>query len=97
MKRIIYIISFTILGILLGLLLHSVIEIAVIKLLLRDYDKYGLGLEFGTWFKIHTAWSIITFIGGATLGFLQGRKWWRVLYVEQRYRKWLKKPLKLNF
>ena len=97
MKKIIYLILFTILGVLLGFLVHAILEIWYIRLLLSNYERYGLGLTFDTWFTIHTYFSVITFVGGLLFGYFSGKKWWRVLYVEKKFRKWLKKDLKKEF
>ncbi len=80
MKRLVYIISFSFLGLLLGFLIHSVIEIAGIDLLVGDFEKYSLGFSVNNWFFIHKIWAGITLGGGLLFGFFQGKYWWRVLY-----------------
>lgn len=74
-----------ILGILVGFLIHALIEIIYINLLLSDFSKWGFGLAHSQWFTIHYYYSVITFVLGAGLGLWQGFYWWRIIYVEERY------------
>lgn len=97
MKRIIYLICFTFLGGLLGFLLHALIELYYIRMLVVDFDKYGFGLTWSDWYLIHSILTGLLILIGSGLGFYWGKKWWRILYVEGRYRKWLKKDLKQTF
>lgn len=86
MKKTVYIISFTALGMLLQFLLHAFVEMWYIGLLLRDFAAFGFGLSWDDWFMIHAILTAIFFIGGATIGFYAGKKWWQIIYVEQRYK-----------
>lgn len=90
MKKIIYIAAFTVVGIQLQFLLHALLEIGYVKLLVRDFVTFGFGLSWTDWYAIHYVLTIVFFIGGTAFGFVQGKKWWQILYVEQRYknRKW---------
>jgi len=97
MKKKIYILAFMILGLLLGFLIHALAEIVYIPLLVERYETFGLGLKFDTWFAIHSVWAAVALAAGLWFGYYQGQKWWRVLYVEKRYGRWFKKPLKPNF
>lgn len=88
MKRFIYIIAFTFLGLLLQFVLHAVIETWYIGLLIADFPRYGFGLSWETWERIHHVLSGIFFVGGLLFGFFSGRFWWRKLYVENlRFKK----------
>ena len=80
MKRIIYISSFVILGILLQHIIHTVIEIWYIKLLLSDFKKYGFGLSWNIWFIIHYVYGAILFIIGILWGYRMGMYFWPKLY-----------------
>ncbi|PIR57659.1 MAG: hypothetical protein COU71_02915 [Parcubacteria group bacterium CG10_big_fil_rev_8_21_14_0_10_38_31] len=86
-KRTIYISLFTFLGILISFLIHATIEIPVINLLVSDFNTYSLGLTWGQWYLIHHAVSVILLLLGITLGYLQGKRWWRIIYIEKRYAK----------
>jgi hypothetical protein len=97
MKRKVYIATFMILGVLLGFLAHAILEIWYIKLLVNDFSRYGFGWSFDTWRDIHNYFtSALLALGGIT-GFYLGRRYWRILYVERRYGKFFKRPLKQNF
>lgn len=86
-KKYIYIISFTVLGILVSFILHAAIEIPLLKLFQKDFIKYGFGLSWDIWYAIHSIGTIILFIAGAILGIWGGVHWWRVIYVEKKFRK----------
>ena len=90
MKKIIYITAFTVLGVLVQFLLHALIEVWYIGLLVRDFATFGFGLSWDTWFIIHAVLTILFLIGGVSAGYFSGKKWWRIIYVEQRYKnkKW---------
>lgn len=79
-KRIIYIISFTFLGILLQLLIHGLIENFYINLLINNFSKYSLGFSWDQWFMIHHVGTVILLITGALFGFWQGKFWWKKIY-----------------
>ena len=79
-KKIFYVFSFTILGILTQFFLHAIIEILYIKLLLTNYGVFGLGFEFATWFTIHAVFAVILFVVGIAVGFWQGMYWWKRIY-----------------
>lgn len=92
MKRTIYIIAFTFLGILLQFLVHGLVEIWYIGFLLKDFSTYGLGFSWEQWFLIHGISSIVLFLGGAAFGYWQGRYWWRRIYEEHSIRKFFFGP-----
>jgi len=80
MKKAIYLIAFTIFGLLITFLVHSLVEIWYIDLLINDFQKYSLNLSWDQWFVVHWLVSIILFIGGAIIGYYQGVFWWRKIY-----------------
>ncbi len=79
-KKIIYIAAFVLLGFLVQQLVHALIEIKYIWLLIRDYDTWGLGFSWDTWFLIHHSGAFILLVLGLGVGFWQGVYWWGVLY-----------------
>lgn len=87
MKKHIYYLSFTALGALFGFLIHAVVELYYIKLLLQDFDNYGFGWTWETWEQIHTYGTLLLVIGFGLFGYRQGKRWWRILYVEKKYLK----------
>ena len=90
MKRIVYIICFTLLGVIVQLLIHAVIEILYINLLLKDFQRYNLGLSWDQWFTVHYIGTIVLLIAGILLGFWQGIYWWKILYENKRTKDQLK-------
>jgi len=84
MKKLIYLISFTVLGILLQFLIHAGVEIWYINLLVGDFPKYSFGLSWNQWFIIHHIATVILLILGAALGFLAGKFFWRKIYENKK-------------
>ena len=72
--RKIYIVLFVIFGLLAAFLFHILIEIALIDLLIKDFARYGLGLSWSTWFKIHSSGSIVLEVLGLIGGIYFGRR-----------------------
>lgn len=88
MKRAFYIFSFTILGVLLQFLAHALLEMAVLSLLLDDFERYNLDLSWSQWYAVHRMLSLLLLMLGIIFGYRWGVFWWQVIYVEQRYKKW---------
>ena len=80
MKKTVYIILFTFLGILLQFIIHGLVESWYIGLLINDFPKYGFGLSWSQWYLIHHILTVILFFAGALFGFWQGKFWWRRIY-----------------
>ncbi len=83
MKKFVYIFLWVVLGLMLSFVAHALIEIFYIK----NYLPNG--------FTGHCALPLWLQIGlpvlGILFGFLAGKFFWRVIYVEKRVRRWLKK------
>ncbi len=88
MKRVFYIASFTLLGLLLQFIAHALIEMWYIGMLLSDFPKYGLGLSWNTWVLMHNILSVIFFIAGSWIGYKEGVYWWRKIYIEKALERW---------
>ena len=88
MKRRIYITLFALLGAIVGFLLHAIIEIWYIGRLLADFERASFGLSWRDWVLIHNVLTPLLAIAGVIAGFVQGRYWWRKIYVEQTLRRW---------
>ena len=87
MKKRIYIILFTLLGLGIQFLVHAWIEIWYIDLLLRDFEKYSFGFTWRQWFLIHHVASAILLIAGVAFGFWQGKYWWRRIYEKNNLKR----------
>lgn len=96
MKKFAYYASFIIAGLGFGFLVHALLELEYLKLLLTDFNKFGFGWSWSTWENIHTYGTLGLTLGFGWLGYMGGKKYWRILYIEQRYQKLLGK-LKTDF
>ena len=86
-KKILYVTCFTLLGYLLGQIIHGLIEIWYIGLLTADFSRFGFGLSWDMWALIQYIQAGILFLAGILLGFWQGKHWWSRLYDEEGRRK----------
>ncbi|OGZ33475.1 MAG: hypothetical protein A2Y98_03040 [Candidatus Portnoybacteria bacterium RBG_19FT_COMBO_36_7] len=91
MKKIIYIAASMLLFVLLSFILHSAIEIPMISLLTKNFDKYGLGLSWQNWYAIHSIGTFLLAFLGLAAGYFVGRRWWKIIYIEKKYRGFFKK------
>ena len=85
MKKIVYLITFVILGVILQFLIHAIVEIWYINLLVQDFTKYGLCLNWNQWSMIHRLGSVVLLIIGMAFGFWQGKFWWYRIYEQGKY------------
>ena len=83
-KHVAYIICSTILGLLLSLNAHALIEISY----LSWAERHGVAVHFYGDCALHPALQYIIWALGAVGGFFLGRVWWRLVYVD---RVWAKK------
>lgn len=86
MKRACYLFAFTFLGLLAATLLHGFIEIPLLAYLTASDERMESWL-WQNWGVVHSMGSIGLWLLGALGGFLLGRRYWRILYVEERYGK----------
>ena len=89
MKRSLYIICTTVLGVLLAAIAHACIEIWYTNLLVADFSTYSLGFSWNQWHTMYSILEVIFFILGAFLGQWLGPQWWRIVYIERRH--WYRK------
>ncbi len=80
MKKTIYITLFIILGIMLSTILHGLIEMPVIYLLVSDFKKFSLGLNWSQWYLIHHIMTVVLLLIGILLGTFWGFKFWNKIY-----------------
>ncbi|PJE64078.1 MAG: hypothetical protein COU90_04380 [Candidatus Ryanbacteria bacterium CG10_big_fil_rev_8_21_14_0_10_43_42] len=80
MKKIVYIILFTFLGILVQFLVHAVFEMWYVARLVVNFPAYGLGFSWEEWVTIHSVLSWILFAIGGYIGYQEGVIWWEYLY-----------------
>lgn len=87
MKKKVYIILFSLFGVLSQFLIHAMMEIAYINILEIDFAKYSLGLSWNQLMTTHHILAIVLAIIGAIGGYILGQYWWQVIYIEKKY-KW---------
>lgn len=83
-KRTFYIALCIFLGLMLGFLLHTVVEVAIIGQLVISSDIRPFGVTWVNWFRLHALWTVITTVGGVIGGYYLGVTWWRIVYIEKR-------------
>jgi hypothetical protein len=74
-KREVYVFSFALLGLLMGTVIYGLGSLLVI------YKGYFLDFN---WYLL------ILLIGGTVAGFMEGLRWWHIIYIEKSYLKWPK-------
>lgn len=84
MKKLLYIALFTVLGVLVSTLLHAGIEIPLLAMM-ENQVMTGDSFLADHWWLIHGLGGQLLWLAGAVVGFILGRKFWQILYVEKRY------------
>jgi len=84
LKKTVYLSAVVILGVLLSFITHAFIEIKYLRL---AFDR-GLTVNFYNGCALPPALNFGLLLLGAAGGFLVGRLWWRLVYVD---RAWAKK------
>lgn len=78
-KKASYLVASTVLGMLLSFIVHTIVEITY----LRYFLSQGWGVNFYGSCALYPAIQIGLWVAGALGGFLLGRFWWRLVYVER--------------
>jgi len=84
LKKVVYLFATTVLGILLSLITHALIEINYLRW--AENNVLTINFYYGCAFPL--ALQISLLIIGAVGGFFLGRFWWRKVYID---RVWVKK------
>ena len=88
MKRTVYITAWIVLGLLLSFVAHAVMEIGYIKYALGSGVVLTNHMVFGGGYCALPAWlQYLLFALGIVGGYLAGKFFWRVIYIEKRYRR----------
>ncbi len=85
MKRYFYIAAFMFLGLLVSMLVHAGIEIPTLMLITRNPDTIVVNYIWQNWWLFHGVGGKALSLAFVIFGFILGRKFWQVLYVEKRY------------
>lgn len=97
MKRILYIVSFAVLGLLVGFLIEAIGEIFYINLLVNDFDRYSFTLPYSSLLTIRVIFGTVLVGGFAIWGTFLGFYFWRRIYVEKAYSRWSKRKHRKKF
>jgi len=81
-KKTLYITLWVITGIMISFIIHGLIEIPILSLLTKDFEKYSLGIAWEGWLAIHLVLSVLLFLLGILAGLLIGLKAWDMIYVK---------------
>ncbi|HEY4477346.1 MAG TPA: hypothetical protein VJB56_01850 [Candidatus Paceibacterota bacterium] len=84
-KRDAYLFFSIVLGFLLSFLVHAVVEIWYIGRLVDNFEIYSFGLSWSAWFFVHDVASVILALLGVVGGYAVGKRWWQIVYVENRH------------
>lgn len=86
MKKKVYIMLFVILGLLLQLLVHALLELNYLNLLIGDFSKYSFGLSWSQLFIARSLITISLILLGVAFGLWQGRFWWKKVYEDPNFK-----------
>ncbi|MAF20800.1 MAG: hypothetical protein CMI55_03915 [Parcubacteria group bacterium] len=78
-KRFVYISLCVLLGIIVSIIIHALIEIPVLKFFVNN-------LTWPQWYVIHYIGSVILLALGVLAGYFIGKRWWRIVYIEKNYK-----------
>jgi hypothetical protein len=78
LKQKFYIFSFAVLGLLMSLVVYGLISLVILT------HNLNINLELYLW---------IMLVSGVLAGLVEGKRWWRIIYIEKSYLKWPKHKL----
>jgi len=85
-KKIIYIAAFGFLGLLLATLVHAGIEIIALEVIFGNPERFENTLWWQQWDPLHDTASTILWAAGLAVGLYLGKRYWRIIYGENRLR-----------
>lgn len=85
MKRIFYVSAFALLGVLIATLIHAAIELPLLAYITDELDMGKSNWLTEHWWTLHRIGGKVLWLSGALAGYLAGKKFWRILYIEKRY------------
>ena len=86
LKHAVYLIATSILGILINYFFLVLIQVILLQLILHSEAN----IIWYSGYPPHLVFLIGFLLSGAIWGFALGRYWWRIIYIEHRYKKYLK-------
>ena len=85
MKKYFYILAFMLLGFLVSLLVHALVEIPTLAIITADPDAMANSFVWKNWWLFHGLGGRVLLVGFILLGWFLGCRFWQILYVEKRY------------
>ncbi|MFZ1626613.1 MAG: hypothetical protein WAT81_02295 [Candidatus Moraniibacteriota bacterium] len=85
MKKYFYIAAFMFLGFLVSMLVHAAVEIPILRIITADPATMAENYWWQHWGLWHGIGGRVLSVSFILFGFILGRKFWQILYVEKRY------------
>lgn len=85
MKKTIYIILCGILGVMLGFILQTILEVPVIYVVVSDFEKFSFGLSWEKLMILHWIFTLVLLMLGLIFGIRKGFVWWKYIYVDKKW------------
>ncbi len=70
------------LWVLIGMIIHFLLEMPVLYFLGSDYHKYSLGQSFSQWMGLHTFMTVIVWLASIVWGVYFGLYWYERIYLK---------------
>lgn len=87
MKKFFYVLLFTVFTLLLSLCVHIALELPTLWLITNNFAVYGDSFLWQHWKSIHAIGGALLWLIGFGGGIYGGFRYWRILYIEERYGK----------
>lgn len=85
-KRSVYLVAFTTLGLTFGALIASLLELYYTKLLLIDFDSYSYGLSWTDIFYLRDFFAVLVLVLSGWWGYCAGKYWWHQIYELRKFK-----------
>jgi hypothetical protein len=90
MKKTLYIIATTVLGLLLSLILHAAIEMIALQVIFTQPERYLGTIWWDEWNSLHRIFSTMLSLIGLIVGIYTGLKWWEPYGSKPSFFHWRK-------
>lgn len=87
MKKVLYISLFTVFSLLVSLLVHVALEWPTLWLITNNFAAHSDSFVWQHWNTIHAVVGTSLWIVGLLGGIYGGFRYWRILYIEERFGK----------
>lgn len=87
-KRKVYLVAFTVLGLVLGVLIEALLELYYTSLLSADFKRFSFGLGWNELFQIRDLFAVLVLLAGGWWGYRAGKHWWHQIYELKKFPNW---------